>query len=103
MQLRSPLSASLHGLFGVKRFSSERFIIIFAHSDLLSVLIFRFYTYGDMPLAKHLESIEELALRQFSKIDPGTDIPSEPRWTQPVRRFMCYLHTKLTKLVGRRV
>ena len=42
-----------------------------------------FYTYGDLPLADHLAFIEDRVLRHFSRIDPGTDVPSQPRWSAP--------------------
>lgn len=41
-----------------------------------------FYTYGNLPLAKHLKFIEERVLAEFTKIDPGTDVPPEPRWSK---------------------
>ncbi len=42
-----------------------------------------FYSYGDLPLADHLAFIESRVLRHFDRIDPETDIPSQPRWTAP--------------------
>lgn len=42
-----------------------------------------FYTYGDFPLAPHLETIEKTILNNFSRIDPRTDVPSQPRWSGP--------------------
>ncbi|PIK37344.1 putative presequence protease, mitochondrial [Apostichopus japonicus] len=42
----------------------------------------RFYTYGDLPLESHLEQINSLALDRFHKIEPGTSIPNETRWTE---------------------
>ncbi|WP_419660596.1 metalloprotease, M16 family [Desulfosarcina variabilis str. Montpellier] len=42
-----------------------------------------FYTYGDLPLADHLAFIEDRVLRHFSRIDPMTDVPSQPRWSAP--------------------
>ena len=44
----------------------------------------RFYTYGDLPLEKNLENIENKVLRHFDKISVTTDIPHEPRWLKPV-------------------
>lgn len=41
----------------------------------------RFYTYGDIPLETHLESIEELAFSKFDKLQVNTEIPTEPRWS----------------------
>lgn len=43
----------------------------------------RFYTYGDLPLEKNLENIENKVLRHFDKISVTTDIPHEPRWLKP--------------------
>ena len=42
-----------------------------------------FYTYGDIPLEKHLAFIEEKVLGEFEKIDPDTDVESQPRWDKP--------------------
>jgi len=42
-----------------------------------------FYTYGDLDLKGHLEFIESNVLDQFNKIDPETDVPSQPRWDSP--------------------
>jgi hypothetical protein len=42
-----------------------------------------FYTYGDMPLVEQLAFIDEAVLRRFDRIDPGTDVPSQPRWSAP--------------------
>ncbi len=42
-----------------------------------------FYTYGNLPLEEHLKFIENKILKNFNKIDPGTDVPSQPRWEQP--------------------
>lgn len=42
-----------------------------------------FYTYGNLPLKPHLEFIENKILRHFQRIDPKTDVPSQPRWSQP--------------------
>jgi len=39
-----------------------------------------FYTYGDMPLASHLDYIESHVLSAFTAIDPQTRVPSQPRW-----------------------
>ncbi|XP_070570362.1 presequence protease, mitochondrial-like isoform X2 [Ptychodera flava] len=43
----------------------------------------RFYTYGDMPMERHLEFIQNHALSKFTKIQPDTDVPKEERWTEP--------------------
>jgi Zn-dependent M16 (insulinase) family peptidase len=42
-----------------------------------------FYTYGNLSLKDHLTFIEERVLNRFSRIDPGTDVPAQPRWTAP--------------------
>ena len=42
-----------------------------------------FYTYGNLPLADHLAFIETRVLSRFSHIDPGTDVPAQPRWSAP--------------------
>ncbi len=42
-----------------------------------------FYTYGDMPLSEHLCFIEEKILNKYTKTEPGTHVPSQPRWEQP--------------------
>ncbi|PIE66747.1 MAG: peptidase M16 [Deltaproteobacteria bacterium] len=42
-----------------------------------------FYTYGNLDLAEHLNFIETRVLSRFARIDPGTDVPSQPRWSTP--------------------
>ena len=42
-----------------------------------------FYTYGNLSLKDHLAFIEERVLRRFSRIDPKTNVPAQPRWTAP--------------------
>ncbi len=42
-----------------------------------------FYTYGNFPLKAHLEFIEDAVLNRFDRIDPDTDVPSQPRWDHP--------------------
>jgi hypothetical protein len=42
-----------------------------------------FYTYGNLPLRDHLAFIEERVLSRFSRIDPGTEVPAQPRWSAP--------------------
>lgn len=42
-----------------------------------------FYTYGNLPLRDHLYFIQDRVLRHFTPIDPGTDVPSQPRWHRP--------------------
>ena len=41
-----------------------------------------FYTYGNLPLEDHLTFIEDKILKTFKKTDPGTDVPSQPRWNK---------------------
>ncbi|MCF8070227.1 MAG: insulinase family protein [Desulfobacterales bacterium] len=42
-----------------------------------------FYTYGNIPLNRHLEAINEKVLEKFNRIDPQTEVPPQPRWTSP--------------------
>jgi hypothetical protein len=42
-----------------------------------------FYTYGDLPLKDHLAFIEERVLGRFTRIDPRTEVPVQPRWSAP--------------------
>ena len=42
-----------------------------------------FYTYGDLPLADHLRVIEEKVLTRFTRIDPDSAVPAQPRWDRP--------------------
>ncbi|MBS3809529.1 MAG: insulinase family protein [Desulfobacterales bacterium] len=42
-----------------------------------------FYTYGELPLEPRLRFIEDTVLKQFSKIEPDTGVPSQPRWSEP--------------------
>ena len=42
-----------------------------------------FYTYGDMPLVEQVAFIDDIVLRRFDRIDPGTDVPNQPRWSAP--------------------
>ena len=44
----------------------------------------RIYSYGNQDLVSHLEFINENYLKSFSKIDPNTEVPEEPRWSSPV-------------------
>lgn len=41
-----------------------------------------FYTYGNLPLEDHLTFIEDKILKSFKKTDPGTEVPSQPRWNK---------------------
>ncbi|XP_061879083.1 presequence protease, mitochondrial isoform X1 [Entelurus aequoreus] len=43
----------------------------------------RFFTYGDLPLEQHLKQIDVEALSKFDRIDPNTQVPSQPHWTSP--------------------
>ncbi len=49
-----------------------------------------FYTYGDLPLTDHLAFIQEKVLGRFSRIDPETDVPSQPRWSAPKKASYPY-------------
>ena len=42
-----------------------------------------FYTYGNLPLEKHLQFIEDRVLKNFEAIDPETEVPSQARWNAP--------------------
>ena len=42
-----------------------------------------FYTYGNLPLSTHLETIDTKILSHFERIDPGTDVLPQPRWDSP--------------------
>ena len=44
----------------------------------------RFFTYGDMPLSSHLQHIDDIVLKKFSKGSPSVQVPDEIRWTEPV-------------------
>lgn len=44
-----------------------------------------FFTYGDLPLAGHLEQIDTLALNRFSHRETASTIPAETRFTAPRR------------------
>uniref|UniRef100_A0A4W4GLE7 Pitrilysin metalloproteinase 1 n=1 Tax=Electrophorus electricus TaxID=8005 RepID=A0A4W4GLE7_ELEEL len=43
----------------------------------------RFFTYGDLPLEKHLKQIQEEALSKFWRTEPNTAVPSQIRWNKP--------------------
>ncbi len=49
-----------------------------------------FYTYGNLPLADHLAFIEERVLSAFAAIDPGTEVPCQPRWSAPRQMVQHY-------------
>nr|CAB3264904.1 presequence protease, mitochondrial-like [Phallusia mammillata] len=41
-----------------------------------------FITYGDMPMENHLQQINK-ALQRFEKINPGTEVPLQTKWSGP--------------------
>ena len=43
------------------------------------------FTYGNLPIEKHLEHIEELALSRFERQEVASEIPLEKRLTEPKR------------------
>ncbi|XP_065057689.1 presequence protease, mitochondrial-like [Rhopilema esculentum] len=45
----------------------------------------KFYTYGDLPLEKHLQQINDQSLNSFEKLVVDTKIINEPRWSEPRR------------------
>ncbi|MEW6076740.1 MAG: insulinase family protein [Thermodesulfobacteriota bacterium] len=49
-----------------------------------------FYTYGDIPAADHLEYISRRVLDGVGRIDPGTEVPSQPRWQAPRQAACAY-------------
>lgn len=49
-----------------------------------------FFTYGNFPLEKHLEFIEQNYLSRFSEILPGTDVATQKRWDVPRRAKYYY-------------
>ena len=57
-----------------------------------------FYTYGNLPLARHLEMIEAQVLSRFTVIDPQTDVPSQGRWAEPRARRYTYPMSKTEDL-----
>ncbi|HEU4740802.1 MAG TPA: insulinase family protein [Meiothermus sp.] len=44
-----------------------------------------FFTYGNLPLQKTLESIERLVLSRFAQAPVHLDIPDQPRFSDPIR------------------
>ena len=42
-----------------------------------------FYTYGNLPLREHLDVIRETVLKKYNRINPDTDVASQPRWNTP--------------------
>jgi Zn-dependent M16 (insulinase) family peptidase len=49
-----------------------------------------FYTYGNLPLKDHLQFIQDKVLNRFTRIDPDTDVPSQPRWQTPRKAAYYY-------------
>jgi len=49
-----------------------------------------FYTYGNLPLKDHLKFINDKILKHFKRIDPGTDVLSQPRWNHPQKKQYTY-------------
>ena len=49
-----------------------------------------FYTYGNLPLADHLDFIRAKTLQRFQRIDPDTQVQSQPRWGKPQRAEFSY-------------
>ncbi|MER3443931.1 MAG: peptidase M16, partial [Meiothermus sp.] len=49
-----------------------------------------FYTYGNLPLERTLAAIERYALARFGRIDPGTAIPDQKRFSAPQRHEAVY-------------
>ncbi len=49
-----------------------------------------FFTYGHLPIEEHLAFIETWYLSGFERIDPKTEVPSQPRWKTPGRAFAAY-------------
>ena len=42
-----------------------------------------FYTYGNLPLADHLQFIQDKVLNRFSRINPDSAVNCQPRWQEP--------------------
>ena len=40
-----------------------------------------FFTYGNLPLEDHLQFIATKIMQHFSRIDPETEVPPQPRWS----------------------
>ncbi len=49
-----------------------------------------FYTYGSLPLEASLHFIEEKVLNHFIRIDPKTDVLSQPHWDAPKEMTYTY-------------
>ena len=59
-------------------------LMCFCADAALNIFHFRFYTYGNFPLERHLELINEKVLSEFQKTSVDTAVPAEPRWSSPV-------------------
>ncbi len=42
-----------------------------------------FYTYGSLPIEKHLEIITTKVLNRFTAINPDSEVSPQPRWREP--------------------
>jgi len=49
-----------------------------------------FYTYGSFSLKNHLSFINDKILKSFERIDPETEVPSQPRWRTPKKMAYYY-------------
>ena len=49
-----------------------------------------FYTYGHLPLKDHLSFIQYKILKDFTKINPGTEVLSQPKWDKPKKATYQY-------------
>ena len=49
-----------------------------------------FYTYGNLSLKDHLFFINDKILKNFKRINPGSDVPSHPRWEKPKKASYPY-------------
>ncbi len=49
-----------------------------------------FYTYGHLPLEEHLGFIADKIMSRFTRIDPRTDVPPQPRWSSPRQAAYTY-------------
>ena len=50
--------------------------------------VYRLYTYGNFDVERHLELINEHALKHYSRLDVDTSVPLEKHWDTPVRFFL---------------
>ena len=49
-----------------------------------------FYTYGDIPLKDILAFIQDTVLKDFQRIDPKTEVISQPLWYEPKEKNFFY-------------